>query len=168
MNLFDVAGHLARQVLALAACVALVACGPGTGGTGTGPVNGVLTFTGGVGPSFSAPAASPCVADCAQATLRLEVARVELAAPCLRFTHAGAWTVDAAGLAVVQGTVETAGTAGTRTQLATLRLQFTEAPDDSRQVTLVLLDSDGRALLAPQTLDRRDGVVAPGASACGN
>ncbi len=166
MNLLETGWRRVRRMLALVACVALVACGPGTGGTGTGPVNGVLTFSGSVGPSFSSPTVSQCSGDCGQAALRLEEAIVELQAPCLRFIHTGTWSVDASRLAILEGTAQASAT--TRSQPATLRLQFTDAPDASRQVTVVLLDAEGRALLAPQTLNRRDAAVTPGASSCAN
>ncbi len=148
----------ARRALAALATALLVlglaACGPGTGGTGTGPVQGVQLFGAGAQPSFSPPGAA-CVGDCVGAQLRLEPEAVELASACLRFTRAGSWSTDAAGLALVEGSLETQGRDGRQTQPATLRLQFNGAADVATSVTATLTDARGVVLLGPVTLGRQ-------------
>lgn len=163
-NLFECrVGLLARLAAALAATLALAACGPGTGGTGTGPIGATLGFSGAATASTAAPGAA-CTTDCAQASLRLDTERVALAAPCLRFVFAGAWGVDANGLAVVAGTAETAG--GVLLPNSTLRLQFNDATAASAQVTLTLADSAGNALAGPLTLLRNDAAPATAPPGC--
>ena len=162
-NLFErLAGRLARLAAVFATTLALAACGPGTGGTGTGPIGATLGFTGGTGASVTAPGAG-CVTDCPQASVRLDTERVELTAHCLRFVYTGTWGVDAAGLAILSGTAEAGGTPAPN---AVLRLQFSEATAASAQVTLTLTDSAGRALLGPVALLRNDAALAVAPPAC--
>jgi hypothetical protein len=155
-----------RAQWALAGCLlalGLAACGPGTGGTGTGPVQGVQLFGAGAQPSFSPPGAA-CAGECAGAQLRLEPEAVELASGCVRFTRSGAWSVDAGGVAVIEGSVETQGRDGRQTQPATLRLQFTGAVESATTVTATLTDARGVVLLGPVPLARQQ--VASAAGAC--
>lgn len=162
-NLFErLAGRLARLAAACAAAWALAACGPGTGGTGTGPIGATLGFAAGTGASATAPGAG-CVTDCPQASLRLDTERVELAASCLRFVYTGTWGVDTAGLAILSGTAETGGTTAPN---AVLRLQFSDATAASAQVTLTLTDSAGRSLSGPVTLLRNDAALSVAPPAC--
>ena len=152
-------GALAAGLLALG----LAACGPGTGGSGSGPVQGVQLFGAGAQPSFSPPGTSACVGDCGGAQLRLEPEAVELASGCLRFTHAGSWTVDASGVAVIEGSAETQGRDGRLAQPATLRLQFTGAVETAASVTATLTDARGVVLLGPVALGRQQAAAAAGA-----
>ena len=152
-------GALTVALLALG----LAACGPGTGGTGTGPVQGVQLFGAGALPSFSPPGAA-CVGDCVGAQLRLEPEAVELASACLRFTHAGAWSTDTAGVALLSGSVETQGRDGRQTQPATLRLQFNGAAAAATGVTVTLTDARGSVLLGPVALSRQ--AVAANTGTC--
>lgn len=145
-TLFDT---LRRALLAAALLLGLAACGPGTGGTGTGPIGATLGYAGGTSGSTAAPGIG-CTGDCPQAALQLDAARVVLQAPCLRFVHDGAWTVDGGGLAVIDGSVQ--GVAAR----VTLRLQFSEASAASSQVSATLSDDTGRVLLGPVTLLRND------------
>lgn len=162
-NLFE---RPARWLAGLAAALLLAACGPGTGGTGTGPITGnigaILGFSGGAGASTAAPGTG-CTTDCAQTRLRLDSERVELAAPCLRFVYTGPWGLDTAGLAILTGTAETGGAS---TPNATLRLQFSDATAASAQVTLTLTDSAGRTLAGPATLLRNDAALTVAPPAC--
>lgn len=158
-NLFE---RPARWLACLAAALLLAGCGPGTGGTGTGPIGVTLGFSGGTGASVAAPGTG-CTSGCAQASLRLDTERVELTGPCLRFVYTGPWGVDAAGLAVLTGTADTGGTTAPN---ATLRLQFSDATAASAQVTLTLTDSAGRALAGPATLLRNDAALAVAPPAC--
>lgn len=152
----------ALAALAGSLLLGLAACGPGTGGTGTGPVQGVQFFGGGAQPSFSPPGAA-CVGDCVGAQLRVEPDAVELASGCLRFTHAGSWAVDASGVAVIEGSVETQGRDGRPKQPATLRLQFSGAVEAASSVTATLTDARGVVLLGPVPLGRQPAESAAGA-----
>ena len=162
-----------RALLCAAFLGLLAACGPGTGGTGTGPVGGSLGFSGAVGPGFGAGVSvqPPCTADCATVALRLEDEWVEFRALCYRFVHQGPWEIDARGAAVVPGTLETSfqanGATRTEQQPARMRLQFSEPRADSPQVELTVLDAAGQtALLAPLILQRNTGSSAGSPSAC--
>jgi hypothetical protein len=182
---FDLRAGLYRALthltLAFTLVASLAACGPGTGGTGTGPITPTVGFSGGVsgtttggttsgtaaGGAIATPPAAPCTADCPQAHLRLDTERVELAAPCLRFVFTGSWAVDAGGVAVLAGTLETARGTATATSKAALRLQFSSAGIDSAQVNITLSNDAGNALLGPATLVRNDAAPGGTALACG-
>ncbi len=181
-NLFDLRAGLYRALTHLALAITLVAslaaCGPGTGGTGTGPITPTVGFSGSAtgslltgstagGSSVTTPPASGCTADCALANLRLDADRVELTTPCLRFVYTGSWAVDAGGLAVLAGTLETAQGTATATSKAALRLQFSSAGIDSAQVNMTLTNEAGNALLGPATLLRNDAAPGNTAPACG-
>jgi hypothetical protein len=160
----------AQQLLCVVVLLVLSACGPGTGGTGTGPNTSVMSYNGMVSTSFGAglSAGVPCSDDCPVVNLLLESAKVELIAPCHRFVHEGAWAADATGLAVLEGQLETTAIANGQTSTAkvpaVMRLQFSDAQVDSRQVMLTVRDASGRNLLSPLTLQRGEGRQA--ASAC--
>jgi len=149
-----------------------VACGPGTGGTGTGPVNGIASFGGTVGTTFGTglSVGLPCTDDCPAVSLRLENERAEFSAPCRRFVHEGAWSVDASGLATLDGTLETETvTNGQHTKsntAAVLRLQFSEAVVDSKQVMVNVRDAQGRNVLPALNL-QRDSAGAATIGTCG-
>ncbi len=149
----------------------LVACGPGTGGTGTGPVagapvpagsptlssvyNGVYTAN----PS-SAPATPTGCASCTSTqavNLQVQTDSLQVSSPCFTFTYAGPSSAAADGSVAVQGTytqLSAAAPTGTSSQAATLTLRFA-AGNDSVQVTIQ--DAAGQTLLPPVTLQR----VAP-------
>lgn len=163
-------GRLATFALLLG----LAACGPGTGGTGTGPVQtmaasfsgdaitGAATAAGGDG--LVTPGNPACAAGCGRTTLRLDAALVELVAPCRRFVFNGASVVDANGLLVLSGLLDTSAAAGTTsattTTPATLRLQFSERTLQSAQVTFTLTSESGALLLGPALLQRNDDAAA--------
>jgi hypothetical protein len=147
---------LRAALLALAA--ALAACGPGTGGTGTGPIHGTLGFSGNAGATIL-----PTPGDVA--SLRLEAQRVELLAGCRRFAYTGAWEPGANGELLLEGTLETTTAAGTGSVPATLRLQFSEKEVASARVTAVVTGANGAALLGPLVLERAD-AAALGPAQC--
>ena len=163
----------------LALLLGLAACGPGTGGTGTGPVQtlavsfsadaitGTTTAAGGDG--VASPGSPVCATGCGRTTLRLDAALVELVAPCRRFVFNGASAVDASGLLVLNGSLDTPTAAGTTTIPATLRLQFSERTLQSAQVTFTLTGESGATLLGPATLQRNDDAAAATATppSCG-
>jgi hypothetical protein len=141
----------------------LAACGPGTGGTGIGPVSFSGTFAAGsagtadVG-AIAAPGL-PC-STCTRVDLRLDDGQVELRVPCGRFVFAGDWNPDATEL-VLAGTFERTRADGIVSLPATLRLQFgAEGVAGSRQVAMTLVDAAG-VPLAVATLQRGEGVAAP-------
>lgn len=169
---------LTRLILAVTLVASLAACGPGTGGTGTGPITTTVGFSGSAtgslltgstagGSSVTTPPVGGCTADCALASLRLDADRAELTTPCLRFVFTGSWAVDAGGLAVLAGTLETAQGTATATSKATLRLQFNSAGIDSAQVNMTLTHEAGNTLLGPATLLRNDAAPGGTALACG-
>lgn len=154
----------ALQACAVSVLLALAACGPGTGGTGTGPITGVFNYG---GPGFSVGA--PCVQDCPGITLRLETDRVEFTAACQRFVYIGPWELDEQGIAALEGTLETTEVVNGQPQTtrgpAVMRLQFSEATADSREVALTVRDATGANLLAPVTLQQGTSASVP--AVCG-
>ena len=147
--------HLWCRAALLALVAALAACGPGTGGTGTGPIQGALGFSGSAGATI-APTPGDAV------SLRLESPRVELLAGCKRFVYTGAWDVGANGEAVLEGTLETTTASGSGSVPATLRLQFSEKEPASARVTAVVTGAGGAVLLGPLTLERGEvAALAP-------
>ena len=121
----------ARRLVAVTTLLVLAACGPGTGGTGTGPINGAVYFS---GAGFTVGA--PCALHCGGTDLLLENERVELNITCQRFVFTGPWEIDAQGLALLKGTLETTefpngGEAQTRTVAAEMQLQFSDTRVDS-------------------------------------
>lgn len=160
-NLPERLGRLCRLAI-LSLVTALAGCGPGTGGTGTGPVQGVLNFSGSAAQGAS-PSEVQCQGDCARIDLRLEAQQTELTAGCRRFVHVGDWTVPADGKAVIEGRVETTTATGTASAPAMLQLQFSERNADSPQVTAILTGDGGSLLAGPAVLLRGEGaaVTAP-------
>lgn len=169
-NLPEFWGRFSRMLVIAALC-ALAGCGPGTGGTGTGPQDGLYSFGGRVGNSFGAglSAGVACTDDCPAVSLVLEREKIELLAPCRRFVHNGAWSMDANGNVEAQGRYETTtvanGQSTVQSRDAVIRLRFSESGPDSREVAIMLRDPNGVSLLSPLTLQR--GESAPGAGACG-
>lgn len=164
-TLLDLARRtLGAYALSALLLLALAACGPGTGGTGTGPVTGVFSYG---GPGFSAGA--PCVDDCQGVSLALENDRVEFTAPCQRFVYLGPWALDEQWVVVLEGTLETTnrvnGQPQTTRSPAVMRLQFSEATADSREVALTVRDATGANLVAPVTLQQ--GARAHTPATCG-
>ncbi len=137
---------LAGLILALTA-----SCGPGTGGTGTGPDISFSSLASSSTAGITAPGLAGCAA-CTRADLHLQEGRIELAVPCGRFVFLGQWAADSAQLALAGSFEPRVGSAVP----ATLRLQFNAPASGSDQVTVTLLDAAGAPLVAAQTLLRRD------------
>jgi len=142
--------------------VLLAACGPGTGGTGTGPVSFSGTVAGGsaaVGTAGGIVAPGlPCSA-CTRVELRLDDGQVELRVPCGRFAFAGPWNAEATELAL-PGTFELTRADGPASLPATLRLQFGTEGVRGQQVVVTLVDAAGAPVVAA-TLQRGEGAPAP-------
>lgn len=162
-NLIERCAHWWRLAL-LSLLVALSACGPGTGGTGTGPVASSFGFSGSSGGAVFAPSAGPAGCDrICQVNLSLEAQRVELEASCVRFVYTGGWKVDDGNLLTLDGTVARVTSTGTVSSPGTLRLQFSGPIATSSQVTITLLDSGGATLLGPLQLRSDSAVISGGA-----
>ena len=81
--------HMARLLATAATLLVLTSCGPGTGGTGTGPILGAVNFS---GSGFAIGA--PCAEHCGSTELRLENERVELTVTCRHFVFTGPWEIE--------------------------------------------------------------------------
>jgi hypothetical protein len=148
----------ARWVLAvLGACCVLAACGPGGGGTGTGPV----TFSGlSIQGALSSAAPGNCAPQCGAVDLVVQEERVDLATDCRVFSHEGVWDLDANGSVSLRGALTTTIGAASTVEQATLQLQFSEQQVDSARVTALVLDEGGRPLLGPFNLQRGASIGA--------
>jgi hypothetical protein len=148
--------------LCLLAALALSACGPGTGGTGTGPQTiapfaasyigtqsaaspaGVATSSTGAGSSTSAAV-----------SLQLQTTGIVVTSGCADFNYAGTWSVSSTGEISVQGIYSSAGATGQTSaapQTAVLRIAFANATAESAIVTLSIQTPSGTLLLGPVTL----------------
>lgn len=156
---------MARLLATATTLLMLAACGPGTGGTGTGPILGAVNFS---GSGFAI--GTPCAQHCGSTELHLENERVELTVTCRRFVFNGPWEIDATGLAVLNGSLETTefvdGQVQTSTVAAEMRLQFSDTrADSSHEVAVTVRDAQGNHLIAPLTLQQRPTATAPEACA---
>jgi hypothetical protein len=155
----------------------LVACGPGTGGTGTGPIaeapisttapgtySGIFTAA----PSSQPVTTTVCVNGCTSTlaapavNLQVQTDSIQVSSPCFTFTYAGLWSQGADGNVTVQGsyTQQSAqSSSGTTSQPATLTLRFSANSDS---VEISIKDAAGQTLLQPVTLQRvTPSLVAP-------
>jgi hypothetical protein len=144
----------------------LSACGPGTGGTGTGPINFSLIAESGSNTVPVQPG-DLCLSGCGNYTLQLDEQRTEFVAGCRRFVYFGSWSVDANGALAITGSVETRTSVGTGSAPGTLQLQFSESQATSAQVTATLLNTGGTVLAGPAVLQRGDTLVAAAPAECG-
>ena len=167
---------LARIALWLATLV-LAACGPTTGGSGTGDTITLADFSGVTAASTCGSVIAPSLqcdvavsdlpgtatvqfagsAGSGDYTLQLQGNRAELKSRCGRWQFNGDWALLATGESrFLGGAAATPGGALQRAQLAVQTL-----PAGGLQ--LVLLDMDGRTLLGPLAMQRVDAlpVTAP-------
>ena len=136
----------------------LAGCGPGTGGTGTGPsaIAGIFTGQGSVAGSSS------CRVNCDGLVLKLDEVQVELQAPCVRFVHESGLPAGTAGDILLPGRIETTSAGGTTAAPGSLRLQFEGGNlAEATQVTVSLHGEAGATMLGPVVLLR--GNPAPAA-----
>ncbi len=140
----------------------LAACGPGGGGTGTGP----LTFS---GTSFQGLVASSapgnCNPQCGVADLVVEDTLVRFASDCRLFSFVGAWKTDAQGAVALHGELVTTVGASKVTVPSALELKFSEGQPDSQRATALLRDDQGQVVLGPFNLQRGAGV-SPAFGSC--
>lgn len=170
-DLLEAGLRLVGLLSVLAVVLTLISCGPGSGGTGTGPstVLGSANFSSVAG-AISSPSAS-------NTQLRVEPSLVDVSAPCLRFVHEGSWMVDTSNVSVMSGELEVSARGVTRLTAGSLRLVFDGPtgghqvltlfdPSTSQQVTVTVYDEAGREVLGPVTLRRQEGAFAPVAGSC--
>lgn len=170
----------------------LIACGPGTGGTGTGPeptsqspvlAGSTISYTG-IAPlplsGLPTPAATPvpggtCTALCGTITtslsLQLQSQSIALHAGCANFSYSGPWSISAQGEVNVEGSYETVitvnGQPSTSSQAARLSLLFDTPSADSSAVTITLRNLQGIVLLGPVRLGRNAAATnAPALGGC--
>lgn len=134
---------IARRLLGLAAALVLAACGPGTGGTGTGPgvSNGLADGTYGSAAEQTAPVA-----------LTVSDTRVELNLPCRRFVYEGPWRIDDRGQAELLGRWQVLVRSGSRNVLQEQSARLTLRTGEDGVLALAVTDLGGAALLQPVTL----------------
>lgn len=139
----------------IALLLGVTGCGPGTGGTGTGPGHWLLLFTAVATPGTPTtpePPGATCLAPCDAAQLRLEPLRVEFASPCHRFVRDGDWALDAAGAATWVGSLQELAAPGRGVTIGSLTLQFAGPDPAAGPVTVTLRDAAGRVLFGPLVL----------------
>ncbi|MES3002146.1 MAG: hypothetical protein V4787_15760 [Pseudomonadota bacterium] len=147
IDLLERALRHARTLLLLS-LMALTACGPGSGGTGTGPLM-AFNFSGSVG-GGSVGGADPGAF--LALNLRIEDGQVELVADEL-LAFKGEWSEPGTDFVVrVPGSAVLRG----ETRTAVLRLEFDRTPHASSAVTLTITSADQprEVLLDPVTLAR--------------
>jgi hypothetical protein len=149
---------------ALVCMLLLTACAPGTGGTGTGPIqfSSSITFTNAQSAPTLGQLPAPILQSC-QATsnlagsLRLETSSIVLTTPCGTFTYSGTWNVSDANEAEIVGMWEAArgfSVPPSTSIVATLKLKFDSSPDTSRTVLVRVQDGTGSILVNSTTLNR--------------
>lgn len=168
--------------LAVAVLLALAGCGPGVGGSGTGP--DLASFGATAAPVCSAPFASALGCSMGMATPELPGAtgavqfvdlvngsqvvatprggNIELDLRCPRLYFYGSWGTTAAGVSRYFGGYSSGG------GLPLSPAQLTAAPDAAAPGGLVvqLLDASGAALTAPLRLRPATGLVTGVAVGC--
>jgi hypothetical protein len=162
--------RVAELLACLALCSLLVACGPGTGGTGTGPNVGAAlaegTYTATLDAAIHPQQPLPCGSRCAgPLVLSVSDARVELNLPCQRFVHEGSWNFDAEGRAELTGRwsarVLSGDTTAVQEQSGQLTLVASLPDGQGIRLELTLRGADGTTLLGPVLLAQQPQAAAP-------
>ncbi|HVR49633.1 MAG TPA: hypothetical protein VMS38_07835 [Pseudorhodoferax sp.] len=175
-RLLELFGHRVLRLAASAVVMAaLAACGPGTGGTGTGPgmsaglaagtYNGLLNQ--GALPTVPLPCGEHCGAE---VSLSVSEARVELSLPCQRFVYDGHWAFDSMGQAELVGRwqqlVQVGDEAVLEQQSARLALTVGLPDEQGLRVQLTVTGLDGLALVGPVQLQGGAQAKAGAAISC--
>ncbi len=141
----------ASRLFILGVLYLLAACGPGGGGTGSGP-DGLAASPPPPPVVFVFTSAASGPPACGSLNLRIEEGRVALATACGNFVFVGAWTADANHEVVLTGVLENPVTGAAVP--AKLRLQFSGTPETSQSVTVTVTDETGHNLVGPEVLGR--------------
>ena len=154
-----------RWALALTVAVAITACGPGTGGTGVGPVAGTyISLATHVGTS-TVPGAAPSTVTSAGYVLVLEPLAIRLTGACLAFQFDGAW-VEANGEIRVTGSYRQAAPASDLA-LAQALAGTLVARVENTGLAVTLQDARGATVLTFTSAAKvADGVAVLAAPAC--
>ena len=155
--------HVMALVIALA--TALTACGPGTGGTGVGPISGTYVSVNANTSISAVPGTAPSTIASSGYVLALDPLAIRLTGACLAFQFDGAW-VEANSEIRVTGNYRQAAPAsdlGTAPALAgTLVVRV-----ESTGLVVTLLDARGTLVLVITTGAKlADGAAAVAAPAC--
>lgn len=156
-----------RMALALAMAAAITACGPGTGGTGVGPLSGTYVSVNSANTSTAAmPGTVPGAIDGAGAyVLVLEPPAIRLTGACLAFQFDGAW-VEANGEIRVTGSYRQAAPASDLV-LAPAQAGTLVAKVQSTGLAVTLQDARGAVVLSFATGAKlADGVAVVSAPGC--
>lgn len=152
-------------VPALMLAAVLTACGPGTGGTGVGPVTGTYVSAATTAGSPAVPSTAPSTIASASYVLVLEPLGIRLTGACLAFQFDGAW-VDANGEIRVTGSYRQAAPASDLA-LATDLPGTLVAKVQTTALTVTLQDARGAVVLSFATGAKlADGAAAVTAPAC--
>lgn len=157
-------------LIALAMLATLTGCGPGTGGTGTGPSVGSnplplstpLTFStsNSINLEKSAIVIGPTYPVVRSAILSLENGRVELRYGCKSFVYSGSWSIDeTTGNSILIGTftdlkLSVGGQPALAPIVATLYLSFSKLKIESDSVSLLVKDNAENTLIGPFQLSK--------------
>ncbi len=170
-------------LIALAMLAILTGCGPGTGGTGTGPSIGSnspttpifapITYSGAqsmptavFGGSNAERAASvfgPSVSALRNAVLSLDTQRIDLRKACQAFTYAGDWSIAPDGTVNLLGTYSSTrilpdGQVDVSTLVAHLVLTFASGNINSTNLSATVRDSGESVLMGPFELQQSNGT----------
>jgi hypothetical protein len=173
-------------LVAIALLATLVGCGPGTGGTGTGPsisaapVSGPVSYAGEqsaqgavFGGSVAEKAASifgPSVSALNNAVLTLDVNRVDLRKACQSFAFVGDWSIAMDGTSQLTGAYSSVrilpdGSIDVVTLPATLTLAFASGNASSHSVRAFVKDLFQTPLIGPIDL-QMNSAIGGGLTAC--
>ena len=157
--------------VALAVAGFITACGPGTGGTGVGPVSGTYVSLAGATtgaatvPGTSQPGTAQPGVNSADYVLLLEPMAIRLTGACLAFLFDGAW-VEANGEIRVTGSYRQATPANNLTLVNALPGTLV-ARVENTGLSVTLLDARGTVVLSFVTGAKlADGAAAASAPAC--
>ncbi|MGA8514334.1 MAG: hypothetical protein WB821_06135, partial [Burkholderiaceae bacterium] len=155
--------------LCIAAALILAACGPGTGGTGTGPqsiaafaANYISVPSTGTAVGSTTPSTGASSATTATFSLQLQTTGIVLTSACAGFDYAGAWSVSATGEISVQGLYASTGAGGLTSpppQAAVLNIALTNTSADSASLTLRITTPSGALLLGPISMERSGAAI---------